>query len=1078
MSDIDPEADPPTSDRESSSYWTRIEEILDHLAGVAPADLDDAIAECCGDDVELTQEVRSLLAHLPDPEDDAGETLRLDLEAFDPTSIVGRDLGGFRIESIIGAGGHGVVYRGLQERPRRAVAVKVVPSPTRRFRRARSAILTRFEHEVEALARIDHVGVARIIAAGIDASTGRPLPFIVSELVERPRDLVSWWADTDEFVLRLSVLIDVADAVQEAHGVGVLHRDLKPGNVLVDPQGRSKVIDFGIAGILDARRRVRDELRGGTAAFTSPEQMTGVGEVTVRSDVFALGRLLAACLDHRPPERGTSMRERRAASDLRAIAGRASAEDPVRRYTTVAGFAMDLRRVVDGHPAMASEPGLLRILGASTRRHPVIASTSIIGALLVVAMLATASVFWRVAVRAERQLEIENRMLDEALASEAASLRRERLTVAALAVDTPIIARAALDAIGEEHDDLAVRILRHRFADPVGVDGGTGVNAYRIRAIDGGRVVSGAADGRIRIYGRAESTPFRILESPSGQVFGTASSRDGRSVAAVTSTGTMHHWRLDERGEVIKASEMTSPAGGMIGLAHHPVDPVIAYVEAGDRGRVLDLSVDPPAVLATVEGVDAQWGDADFSPDGRRLVISGLSSGVVLLERDPDGRWVELGRHSAGDLVRKARFSPDGGRLAIGGGRSIAILDVDALRVRQRRSAFDTTIWGLGWSPRGDRLAIGGWGQRLVLLDAGTLETVRTLLGADGPIWSIAWPDDDLLATGEENAAIRWWSTRDAMAGVWRLPSGVTELIGIENQDVLASDDHGGLHRLRCDGSVETVLHPLESICRSTVTDGGFAQIRENTLRWHDLAGEVRTEVALQRTPITVDRLVPSPDGRWVGAILDGADLVIFETHSGRIAFETVIESGVPTPCRWDADGRFVLPRSWSPDDDAISTEWRIDPVSGSVSGPPYDVRLNIRASFDIPGGWVSAMRTDDEFTVRTGRPGEAGEAGEASEASRAVHRDQAHAGGVDAFAVADGGATLITAGVDGQVRLWAMPDVEPLLTLRSQPESSVRCLTVVDDRWLLVGHADGTVIRYDAVPPRSSGDADVAGGG
>ena len=98
-------------------------------------------------------------------------------------------------------------------------------------------------------------------------------------------------------------------------------------------------------------------------------------------------------------------------------------------------------------------------------------------------------------------------------------------------------------------------------------------------------------------------------------------------------------------------------------------------------------------------------------------------------------------------------------------------------------------------------------------------------------------------------------------------------------------------------------------------------------------------------------------------------------------------------------------------------------------------------------------MATDDEFTVYPRNGGDP------------IHRDQAHSGGVNAFAHADHGRTLITGGTDGWVRLWSMPDAEPLLSLASRPGSSVRCMTVVDDRSLIVGHADGTVIRFDAIP-------------
>ena len=1053
MSDADLPTDASGPDADSPAYWTRIEEILDALSAVGPDRLEAEILALCGGDASLEDEVRSLLAHLPDPEDDDGETARLDLETLDPDTLVGRDLGGFVIESVVGVGGHGIVYRAMQDRPRRAVAVKVVQSPSLRFARARTAILTRFEREVEALAAVDHPAVARILAAGIDAATGRPLPFLVAEFVEGARDLVTWWGETDDFATRLAVLIEIADAVQAAHGVGILHRDLKPANVLIDGQGRPKIIDFGIAGVLDARRRVRDDLRGGSVSFTSPEQMSGDDEVTVRSDVFALGRLLAACLATRPPARSMHAMERRAAVDLHAIAASAAAATVGDRYPTAAAFSEELRRVADGRPAEAANPGRWRSFQASMRRHPVV--TGIVGAacVIVLAMLVVSLASWRVAVRAERLLAIENDRLEAALPSEAASLRRERLTIASLAEDTPIIARRALDAIGPEHDDLAERLLRHRFADGGDALVGKGINSYRIRGLPDGRVLTSSGDRTVRVFDRGEASPVHVFDDLPEQVFGVASSLDGRSLVAVTSAGTVHHWTFDVDGSVRDARQVLDDRSTIVGLAHHPAEPIIAFGDSNGRGRMIDLATDPPTELVSIDGVDTRWSDADFSPDGRRLVFSGLKSGVVLLERDATGGWTEVGRRTPRGLVRTVRFSPDGGRLAVAGGSEVTVFDVDGLRTRVVGERLASSLFGLAWSPSGERLVIGGWGQELIIFDAATLEPERTLLGSESPIWSIAWVGDDLIATGEEDAAIRWWPIADGESRSWKVTHPVVGMVGVEANDTIVADDHGGVHRLRCDGSVDTLVAPGEAICRSIVTSNGFARLVADRLSWHALDGSIRAEHTLPWSSVTVDQLVPSTDARWIGAVLDGVRVAIIETETGRVVFEAPIERDYSGRCWWDGEGRFVVPMSLAGRDDSFASERRIDPETGTESGPPSPTGRNIRASIDVPGAWICAMATDDEFTVFP------------SSGAERIQRDQAHSGGVNAFAIADDGRTLITGGTDGQVRLWSMPGAEPLLTLRSRPGSSVRCLEVVEDRRLLVGHADGTVFRYEAIP-------------
>ena len=214
-----------------------------------------------------------------------------------------------------------------------------------------------------------------------------------------------------------------------------------------------------------------------------------------------------------------------------------------------------------------------------------------------------------------------------------------------------------------------------------------------------------------------------------------------------------------------------------------------------------------------------------------------------------------------------------------------------------------------------------------------------------------------------------------------------------------------------------------------------------------------RVTHALPWRPTTVDRLVPSPDARWLAVVFDRGRLAIFDLAKGAVAVETRIERNLAGAVWWDHQGRLVVPMSLANRSADFASERRIDPVTGRESGPPRPVGRNLRASIDTPWGWVSAMATDDEFTLF---PADGGEP---------IPRDQAHAGGVNAFAIADGGRTLVTGGTDGRVRLWSMPEVEPLLLLPGRLGSAVRCLAVVDDRQLLVGCADGTVVRFDAVP-------------
>ena len=155
-------------------------------------------------------------------------------------------IGAFRILGVLGAGGMGVVYEAEQENPRRRVALKVLRSPFASDEERR-----RFEHEGRALAWLNHPGIATVYATGSAAAGAGPQAYIAMELVRGERlDLHAARAGLDARA-RLELLARLSDAVHHAHQKGVIHRDLKPGNVLVDESGQPKVLDFGVARVND-----------------------------------------------------------------------------------------------------------------------------------------------------------------------------------------------------------------------------------------------------------------------------------------------------------------------------------------------------------------------------------------------------------------------------------------------------------------------------------------------------------------------------------------------------------------------------------------------------------------------------------------------------------------------------------------------------------------------------------------------------------------------------------------------------------------------------------------------------------
>ncbi len=375
----------------------RIAEVFAAARRVEGAARTRLLAEQCGQDADLRSEVEALLDHHAAPrvnlDQPALDQLPSSLQAELPDAARDRTLTpppipGFDLGPQIGAGGMGIVYRATQQQPRRDVALKLV-----RPGFAHQHALRRFEQEAAILARLEHPAIARLYAFGVADATGRAQPYFAMEYVDGSDLRTHLRTRQPSRDALLDLFVRIAEAVHFAHTRGVLHRDLKPGNILVSANGRPKILDFGIGKLLD--EPVDDSanitLTGqvlGTPAYMSPEQAGGALEqVDTRSDVYSLGvvlfEMLSGQLPHpvadkpfaqalrmiaeQPPAtlRSTGDFER----DLELIAGKALEHEPARRYQSAAALADDITRFRRHEPIAARRPTLGYQLARLARRH-------------------------------------------------------------------------------------------------------------------------------------------------------------------------------------------------------------------------------------------------------------------------------------------------------------------------------------------------------------------------------------------------------------------------------------------------------------------------------------------------------------------------------------------------------------------------------------------------------------------------------------------------------------------------------------------------------------------------------------
>ncbi len=354
----------------------------------------------------LREEVESLLSFDNRPHDTlinlVGSAAEQFLLSNAPVSDGGL-CGPYRLLRLLGNGGMGAVY--LAERADgeivQRVAVKFVRTGVNH-----PSLRERFLRERQILASLNHPGIARLL----DVGHNEEHPYLAMEYVDGARiDAYAAGLDSREI---LTLFLQVADAVSYAHRNLIIHRDLKPSNILVDVSGQPKLLDFGIARLLDATEETRTVDRVMTPEYASPEQMRGEAQATT-TDVYSLGAVLYKLLTGQNPKtpEGTGPMDG-LPKDLGAIIGRAMREEPSARYASVDLFSADIQAYLDHRPVQARRGKAWYLARKFTRRHwlPISAGA------LAIAGLATGLVIAnRERVIAERRFELVRQLSSELL---------------------------------------------------------------------------------------------------------------------------------------------------------------------------------------------------------------------------------------------------------------------------------------------------------------------------------------------------------------------------------------------------------------------------------------------------------------------------------------------------------------------------------------------------------------------------------------------------------------------------------------------------------------------------------------
>ena len=523
---------------------------------------------------------------------------------------------GYEILSELGRGGMGVVYKARQIKLNREVALKMILAGGH----AGEQELARFQIEAQAVARLQHPGIVQIHQVG--EHDGRPffsLEFVAGGSLADKLKGTPWL-----FSRSTEVVEHLARALQHAHEHGVIHRDMKPANVLMAADGTPKVTDFGLAKQLDAEHDL--SCTGaimGTPYYMAPEQAEGrVRSVGVAADVYALGVILYELLTGQPPFRGQTITDTlemvrtqdpvppsrlqpKTPRDLETICLKCLHKEPSRRYESAAALADDLHRYREGAPILARPVGNLERAAKWARRRPAIAGllaavAGLLVALVCVTVLGVAGILWKYfesedrrnkAVIAEGKAKEKTKLAkqetkranDETKEKDRELTRAEGLVYAGNLLQAQLSweagdgrgAHQRLDACRWDYCGWEYASLRHQFDETqLTLRGHLKAVYSACFSSDGKRLASGSADETVKLWDAGTGQELLTLKGHTGFIGSVCFSPDGKRLASASTDGTVKLWDAVTGQELLTLKGHTgtvirvcfSPNGKCLGL--------------------------------------------------------------------------------------------------------------------------------------------------------------------------------------------------------------------------------------------------------------------------------------------------------------------------------------------------------------------------------------------------------------------------------------------------------------------------------------------------------------------------------